>query len=92
MALRHVKKPSAQATSNAKSTPGLGVPQIVKDVINDIAANGDAAVCSYSRKFDNWESESFKLLPKQIEEIIASVDPWPPEDIKTVQHNVRRFA
>ncbi|RSM19140.1 hypothetical protein CDV31_002061 [Fusarium ambrosium] len=92
MAPRHIKKPSAQAVNNAKSTPDVDVPGIVKGVISDIAANGDAAVRSYSQKFDKWTPESFKLSPKQIDDIIATVDPQTVEDIKTVQNNVRRFA
>ncbi|RSM04325.1 hypothetical protein CEP52_006917 [Fusarium oligoseptatum] len=92
MAPRHIKKPSAQAVNNAKSTPDVDVPGIVKGVISDIAANGDAAVRSYSQKFDKWTPESFKLSPKQIDDIIATVGPQTVEDIKTVQSNVRRFA
>ncbi|KAJ3530056.1 hypothetical protein NM208_g9494 [Fusarium decemcellulare] len=93
MAPRHVKKPSAQVTGNAEPpTPGVNVPQIVKGVISDIAANGDAAVRSYSQKFDKWDPQSFKLSPKQIDDIIATVDPQTVQDIRTVQQNVRRFA
>ncbi|RSL52472.1 hypothetical protein CEP51_015049 [Fusarium floridanum] len=92
MAPRHIKKPSAQAVNNAKSTPDVDVPGIVKGVISDIAANGDAAVRSYSEKFDKWTPEYFKLSSKQIDDIIATVDPQTVEDIKTVQNNVRRFA
>ncbi|KAF9877802.1 hypothetical protein CkaCkLH20_04937 [Colletotrichum karsti] len=91
MAPKHIKKPSPKA-SNTTNGASIDVPQIVKGVINDIQTQGDAAVRSYSQKFDNWTPDSFKLSDTQIQEIIAKVDPQTIEDIRTAQRNVRRFA
>lgn len=68
------------------------VPGIVKGVIDDIRANGDKAVRTYSEKFDKWSPQSFRLSKSQIEEIISKVPRQTIDDIKTVQHNVRTFA
>ncbi|KAF3801184.1 Histidinol dehydrogenase 1 [Colletotrichum gloeosporioides] len=92
MAPKHVKKPSAAASNGTASAPSVDVPNVVRGVINDISANGDAAVRLYSQKFDKWEPKTFKLSSEQIQEIIAKVDPQTIKDIKTVQQNVRRFA
>jgi sulfopropanediol 3-dehydrogenase len=61
-------------------------------VIADIRRRGDEAVREYSVKFDNWNPESFKLSPDQVEEIIAGVPAQTIDDIKLVQRNVRGFA
>lgn len=92
MAPRHIKKPSAAASNGTASAPSVDVPNVVRGVINNISANGDAAVRLYSQKFDKWEPKSFKLSSQQIQDIIAKVDPQTIKDIKTVQQNVRRFA
>ncbi|KAH0428172.1 hypothetical protein CcaCcLH18_09186 [Colletotrichum camelliae] len=92
MAPRHVKKPSAAASNGTALTPSVDVPKVVRGVIDDISANGDAAVRLYSQKFDKWDPKSFKLSSEQIQDIIAKVDPQTITDIKTVQQNVRRFA
>lgn len=83
---------SRQAVNGDAKANTSAVPNIVKDVIDTIRAEGDAAVRQYSEKFDKWSPESFKLSRKQIEEIMASVDPQTIADIKEVQGNVRTFA
>lgn len=90
MVARRLKSPAATTVDNAASS--VKVTQIVKGVIDDIRANGDKAVRSYSEKFDKWTPESFKLSDAQIQEAIAKVSPQTIADIKQVQHNVRRFA
>ncbi|CAI0651414.1 unnamed protein product [Colletotrichum noveboracense] len=92
MAPRHIKKPSAATSNGTAVAPSVDVPNVVRGVINDISANGDAAVRLYSQKFDKWEPKSFKLSSEQIQDIIAKVDPQTIKDIKMVQQNVRRFA
>ncbi|WHY91410.1 histidinol dehydrogenase [Neobacillus cucumis] len=68
------------------------VSETVKSILGDVEANGDAAVRSYSEKFDKWSPESFKLSKEQIDEIIKSVPEQTIEDIKFAQAQIRRFA
>ncbi|WP_250031276.1 histidinol dehydrogenase [Paractinoplanes maris] len=68
------------------------VEAVVRDVIEDIRANGDDAVRRYSQKFDNWSPESFQLSAAEIDKIVAAVPSTVIDDIKTVQANVRQFA
>lgn len=79
-------------TSSAGPAPTIDTPAIVRGVIDDIRANGDAAVRKYSEKFDKWSPASFKLSPEEIKKIIASVPTQIIDDIKQVQDNVRTFA
>jgi histidinol dehydrogenase len=51
MALKYLKKPSDQTSGAAAATAvGPDVPLLVKNIINDIGSNGDAALRSYSAK------------------------------------------
>ncbi|MCT1550142.1 histidinol dehydrogenase [Brevibacterium casei] len=68
------------------------VKSVVTDVIADVRERGDEAVREYSEKFDKWSPESFRLSPKQIDEIIATVPQQAIDDIKAVQDRVRGFA
>ncbi|MFD9681727.1 histidinol dehydrogenase [Rhodococcus sp. NPDC059969] len=68
------------------------VGERVSSILDDIRANGDAAVRKWSTEFDKWSPESFRLSAARIEEIIAGVPDQVIEDIKFVQHQVRTFA
>jgi histidinol dehydrogenase len=86
----YIKQTSAAA--GTKQPPKIDVPSIVKSVIDDIRANGDTAVRTYSEKFDKWSPAHFKLSASEIDEIISKVPQQIIDDIKTVQDNVRTFA
>ncbi|KAH7049326.1 histidinol dehydrogenase [Macrophomina phaseolina] len=88
--VRHLKSPANQAAQQTK--PNLDVGGIVRDVIEDIRSNGDAAVRKYSEKFDKWSPASFKLSQNEINAAIAACPKQLIDDIKQVQTNVRKFA
>ncbi|MEM1119395.1 MAG: histidinol dehydrogenase [Bacteroidota bacterium] len=89
MAIHHIKKgiTEADATANQKKTR-----QIVESILEDVAARRDAAIRELSKKFDNWNPESFRLTDEQIQDIVAQVPQKTQEDIKWAQAQVRRFA
>lgn len=87
---QYLKQTSSAA--GVEAAPQVDVPGIVRGVIDDIRANGDAAVCKYSERFDKWSPTSFRLSNEDIESIIAKVPQQTIDDIKTVQDNVRTFA
>jgi histidinol dehydrogenase len=76
----------------APGSAQVDVSSIVRGVIDDVRANGDAAVRKYSEKFDKWSPASFKLSQAEIDASIAACSPQTIEDIKQVQKNVRAFA
>lgn len=86
---------------NALKTPGQSfvergsTPQVretVENVIADIRTRGDEAVREYSLKFDKYGPESFLLIDKDIEEILARVPQQVIDDINFVQEQVRVMA
>ncbi|MEM6317530.1 MAG: histidinol dehydrogenase [Bacteroidota bacterium] len=89
MAIHHIKKgiTEADATANQKKTR-----QIVESILEDVSARRDAAIRELSKKFDNWNPESFRLTDEQIQDIVAQVPQKTQEDIKWAQAQVRRFA
>jgi sulfopropanediol 3-dehydrogenase len=64
----------------------------VSEIISSIEKKGDEAVRQYSKKFDNWEPENFRLSAQQIESIIASLPQSVVDDILFAQKQVRNFA
>ncbi|KAI0126389.1 histidinol dehydrogenase [Xylariales sp. AK1849] len=88
MGAKHLKT----AALTANTAINQKVSEIVKGVIDDIKADGDKAVRSYSEKFDKWSPESFKLSEGQIQDIISKVPAQTIADIKEAQRNVRTFA
>ncbi|MFM0736850.1 histidinol dehydrogenase [Paraburkholderia xenovorans] len=68
------------------------VRNTVETIIADVAANGDAAVREYSKKFDNWAPASFRLTDEEIAACVATLSELELADIKFAQQQVRRFA
>ncbi|WNC14294.1 histidinol dehydrogenase [Brevibacillus brevis] len=68
------------------------VAETVRQTIQKIEQEGDAAVRELSEKFDKWSPAEFRLTAEEIEEIVGSVPEQTIEDIKFAQSNVRRFA
>jgi sulfopropanediol 3-dehydrogenase len=68
------------------------VRKTVEDILTDIRTRGDVAVRELSIRFDKWDPPSFRLSPKQIEEIVASLPEQTIRDIEFAQAQVRNFA
>ena len=68
------------------------VAETVRQIIEKIEREGDAAVRELSAKFDQWSPDSFRLTAKETADLISSVPQQTIEDIKFAQSNVRRFA
>lgn len=87
----------AHALKAASGAAGSGpdraaVRERVASVIADIRSRGDAAVRDYSAKFDQWEPESFRVEPDEVERIVARQPQHLIDDIEFVQRQVRQFA
>jgi len=64
----------------------------VEGILSEIKARGDAAIRDLSKKFDNWEPNSFRLSDAEIDKAIGEVAKRDLEDIKFAQSQVRHFA
>lgn len=84
----HVKRAAAAPAT----TTSPEVAATVAAVVADIRARGDEAVREYSRRFDGWEPERFRLDPAEVAAIVDQVPDQVLDDIRTVQANVRAFA
>lgn len=68
------------------------VKKKVEQIISDIEEKGDEAVIDYSKSFDNWSPESFRLSEDQIKEIIERTPNQVVSDILFAQQQIRFFA
>ncbi|MBI5616696.1 MAG: histidinol dehydrogenase [Gammaproteobacteria bacterium] len=64
----------------------------VETIIADVEKDGDAAVRRYSRQFDRWAPETFRLTQAEIDGCIAGLTPQARADIEFAQTQIRRFA
>ena len=89
MAIRYLKKgKDEQAVADADAK----VRATVEGILADIEKRGDAAVRELSKKFDNWEPDSFHLGQAEIEAAMRQLSKQEMDDIKFAQTQVRGFA
>lgn len=87
--IRHLKRGQ---TAEAVAAADRQVRQTVEAIIEDIEARGDAAVRDYSRKFDKWDPETFRLSQTEIDAALDAVPAEALEDIRVAREQVKRFA
>ena len=74
----------AQADAKVRAT--------VEGILSDIETRGDPAIRELSRKFDNWDPQTFRLSDAEIEAAISKVPKGDLDDIRFAQSQVRSFA
>lgn len=79
-------------SDDAKAEADANVRQTVESLLADIGSRGDAAVREYSKKFDGWEPEEFRLSRAQIDACYDRVSERELNDIKFAQKQIRGFA
>jgi len=68
------------------------VRQTVEGILADIEKRGDQAVRDYSRKFDNWDPENFRMTDAEIQGCIKQMSQRDLDDIQFAQTQIRNFA
>ncbi|MEM8740870.1 MAG: histidinol dehydrogenase, partial [Pseudomonadota bacterium] len=86
MAREYLKKAVLTSKSDASDTQA-----IVRGILEDIEARGDAAALEYAAKFDKYEGEIL-LSAEAIAAAEAQVPEKLKDDIRFSHANVRRFA
>jgi sulfopropanediol 3-dehydrogenase len=86
MTLEYLKKATLTPTSDASETH-----EIVKNILADIEAGGDAKALEYAKKFDRYEG-NVVLTAQEIEAACALVPEKLKADIRFAHDNVKRFA
>jgi sulfopropanediol 3-dehydrogenase len=86
MAREYLKKATLTSRSDASETK-----EIVREILDDIEAGGDAKALEYAAKFDKYDG-SVILSPEEIEAACALVPEKLKQDIQFAHNNVKRFA
>lgn len=69
-----------------------GISEIVKGSLKEIRTRGEEAVRELSRKFDNWDPQSFCVTQEELEKAIKTVPETVKHDTQYCQKQVRAFA
>lgn len=86
MPREYLKKATLTSKSDASETK-----KIVREILDEIEAGGDAAAMEYARKFDNYDGEIL-LSPEAVEAASALVPEKLKQDIQFSHANVKKFA
>ena len=87
--IRHLK--SGQS-SEARTASGRQVRETVEGILEDIATRGGEAVRDYSRRFDQWSPERFRLSAAEIDACVRELPAATLDDIRFAQTQIRQFA
>jgi sulfopropanediol 3-dehydrogenase len=68
------------------------VRETVREIIERVRTEGEAAVRFYAKKFDGWEPKSFRISPDEMRAVRGRLPPRMVEDIDFCQARIRRFA
>ena len=66
--------------------------QTVAEIIENVCANGDAALHEYSRRFDASDRKTFRVSQKEIREAYKKMTEQELADLKEAKANIEAFA
>lgn len=75
----------------ARGTAATDVSGIVRDIIDNVKANGDKALYEYCEKFDKAKLSSLEVSKEEIDEAFAAVEPQFIEILRQSAENIRAF-
>ncbi len=75
----------------AREVPTANVSDVVADIIYDVRKNGDAALLSYTEKFDGAKLDSILVSTEEIEEAYSEVDDEFKAILEKAAANIRKF-
>ena len=75
----------------ARVEPKVDVTGIVRDIIETVKREGDAALLAYCKKFDGADMDSLIVTPAEMEEALAAVDPKFIGILTRAAANIRKF-
>ena len=68
-----------------------GVEDIVRDIIDNVRANGDKALLEYNRKFDKADTDELEVSSGEIQAAYDSTDPELIQVMEEAARNIRDF-
>ena len=75
----------------ARAVPTVNVADVVREIIADVRANGDAALFALEKKFDRAELSDLAVSPAEITAAVAEVEPEFLEILRRAAENIRKF-
>ena len=75
----------------ARGTAATDVSGIVRNIIDNVKANGDKALYEYCEKFDKAKLSSLEVSKEEIDEAFSTVEPQFIEILKQAAENIRAF-
>ncbi|QCR33621.1 histidinol dehydrogenase [Lysinibacillus sp. SGAir0095] len=63
----------------------------VRQVLDDVRENGDAALRKYSEMWDGIQLEDFRVTPMEIERAVQNFDPQLKKDLEEAAANIRYY-
>lgn len=89
-----IKYPSRNDWASIVKRPHLDLSRLnatVKSVLDDVKAQGDAAVKRYEEKFDHVSLTSLAVTPKEIDEAMSIITPELKASLELAHHNISIF-
>lgn len=87
-----IRRVKTGQSKEARAEQGVQVRMTVEGILGEIASRGGTAVREFSRKFDNWSPQQFRLTAEEIADCVRSMPTSTVEDIKFAQTQIRTFA
>ena len=75
----------------ARVTPTVNVAAVVTEIIDNVRKTGDAALLSYTERFDKCKLTALQVSQAEIAEAMASVEPKFLEILEKAARNIRAF-
>lgn len=73
------------------SGDNVRVEKVVEQILMDVRAEGDPAVCKYARKFDGLSTSKIRVSPAEISKYAALADPKIVKALEISAKRIRRF-
>lgn len=89
-----IKYPSRNDWASIVKRPHLDLSRLnatVKSVLDDVKAQGDAAVKKYEEKFDHVSLTSLAVTPEEIDEAMSIITPELKASLELAHHNISIF-
>ena len=85
--MKEIKKANPRSLAQRET-----LEEDVKKIIDNVRADGDAALASYNKEFDGSERKTLRISEEEIREAYDAIPQEDVEDIRQAAENIRAFA
>lgn len=86
-------KAQLEALLSRETDTGADVQNLVADILADVKARGNAALCEYTAKFDGWDctAENMVITPERMEEAWHNVSDMDRRSLQLAVDRIRTY-